>query len=783
VRIYPKGLFLVMALLLLLSGNIAIAAPQAAPEAPTADVANPPDANVREASPEVIEAARLNTGKPDNPYGPGRYPDGVPAFAMPDTSTYSTGIAPEDWEQAPLCVDNDLCLSGDFNGDGKDDVAVLKRDFGAGAEYGDVIVALTGPGRFEPAAKWHDNFCINGAVCKVGDFNGDNRDDIVAFQRGTGGPTHGNVNVLISTGSGFIGPILWNPFFCVGQEICDVGDFNGDNRDDIILFNRSLYGGTLVGDVSVSLSNGTSFSGVGKWHDFFCVEDQDCRVGDINGDNRDDILLFAKNTPGITGYVTAALSTGGSFGSATLWNSFFCVGGEICGVGDFDGDGRTDVLALAGGNPANFGDVYVGLSSGANFVAGQKWNEELCVPGTECVVGDYNGDGRDDLGVFVKSGAQRGQAFVAIAAGSAVGFAVTPGNPPGKWQDYFCVNQEVCATGDFNGDGRDDILFFVRSSQFGSAEGDVFVALSNGTSFGPAQKWHDFFCLANDDCQVGDFNGDGRDDLVSFSRVINGQVFVTLSTGSGFGQTQLWNQFFCPNPEWCKVGDFNGDGADDIVAFTRNAYGNTNAGKVFVALSTPNVPAFVPMGEWNSFFCIQNEWCDTGDFNGDGRDDIIAFSKGSNAKVWVGLATPSQSFLPGVEWNNFFCPGSEVCRIADVNGDGRDDAVTFLRSDYAAVNPVTVGDVVVALSNGTSLVSQPKWNDFFCIGQEHCDVGDFNGDGAADITAFTKTTFGDRAGDVYVALRTAGTGYAFISTPGTVAPRSQWIGSLIIRKK
>jgi hypothetical protein len=118
-----------------------------------------------------------------------------------------------------------------------------------------------------------------------------------------------------------------------------------------------------------------------------------------------------------------------------------------------------------------------------------------------------------------------------------------------------------------------------------------------------------------------------------------------------------------------------------------------------------------------------------------------------------------------------------------VNADGRDDAVTFLRSDYAAVNPIAVGDVVVALSTGVNLATQSKWNDFFCIGQEHCDVGDFNGDGASDITAFTKTTFGDRAGDVYVALRTAGTGYAFISTPGTIAPRSQWLGSLIIRKR
>lgn len=778
-RTYPKGLFLVMALLLLLSSNIAVAGT----ETPTTDVenqgnlVNTPHVDAADVAVQGSAATNGPTGALADPYGPGGYPNDVPAFAVPDASTYTT-LQPEDWETGTLCVDNDVCLSGDFNGDGKDDVAVLKREFGVGAAFGDVLVALAGPGRFEAATKWHDDFCA-GAVCKTGDVNADNRSDIVSFNRATG-----NVNVLISTGAGFAGPQLWNASFCVGQEQCEVGDFNGDNRDDILLFRKSFYSGGQAGDVLVSLSNGTAFAGVGKWQDVFCLGNEVCAVGDLNADGRDDVVAFEhKPRNSSTTKIIVAPSQGGQFNaSPSSWNNYFCPADETCAIADANGDGRDDALALAIGNPINFGDIYVGLSGGTSILAGAKWNEQFCVPGQECVFGDYNGDGRDDIAAFVKSGAQRGQVFVALSGGSPVGFELSPGNPPGKWHDYFCLGQEVCSTGDFNGDGKTDIIYFVRSTQVGSGEGDVFVALSNGTSFGVAQKWHDYFCLGQDNCQIGDFNGDGADDIVSFSRVVNGQVYVALSSRNGFGASQIWNGYFCPNPEWCEVGDFNGDHLDDIVTFLRNTYGNTNAGQVNVAIS--NGSSFVTMSQpWNSnLFCIQNEWCDVGDFNGDGRDDIIAFAKWTSGRVFVGISTGVNFMTSGI-WNNYFCPGNEVCRIGDVNADGVDDILTFLRSEYVSTQPATVGDVVVALSTRGSFVSQPKWNDFFCIGQEFCDVGDFNGDKATDITAFIKSTSTATQGDVYVALRTAGTGYAFIVTPGIPAPKNMMVGSLIIRKK
>jgi hypothetical protein len=752
-----RALTLALILLITIGAGIATAAP--------IEESNTPLGATREPSEQtVLESLRNSMTTPDDPYAAGGYPDELPAFAVPGPEVDGAFAEPAAFNTGVLCSGNDVCLTGDFNADGRDDVAVLKGDFATGAEVGDVLVALSSGASFQPRAKWLEYFCTGGSVCKVADVNGDNRDDLVNFARGAeGSPNRGNVTVALSTGTAFSSPALWHPYFCIGQEVCDVGDFNGDNRADIVLFKKSLYAGSEGGDVLVSLSNGfNQFLAVGKWQDVFCTEDELCRVGDFNGDNRDDIVAFAQRSIVTPGRVNVALSQGGSFNaSPAKWQDYFCPGYEQCEIGDFDANGMDDLLAFAGGgypeNPSTYGDTYVALSGGNSFLPGQKWHDMFCTPGEDCAVGDFNGDGRDDIVRFVKS---NGSAFVALATGTATGFILTPGNPPGKWADYFCINQEQCQTGDFNGDGLTDIAYLVRSTQAGVGEGDVFVALSNGYAFGTPQKWHEYFCLGQDNCQVGDFNADGLDDLVSFSRVTNGLVYVTLSTGNGFGTSTLWNTFFCPNPEWCEVGDFNGDGADDIVTFLRNTYGDTRAGEVNVALSVPNAAQFVTVGRWNGFFCIGNEWCDTGDFNGDGRDDIITFTKGSNANVYVGLST-GVSFLDGQKWHDFFCAGNEQCRIADVDGEGKDDIVTFLRSDYAATSPSTVGDVIVGLSDGGRFLSQPKWNDFFCINQEYCDVGDFNGNGTADIVTFIKSTVGDRAGDVYVATSQIGTGFYF----------------------
>src|SRR3954447_4990969 len=170
------------------------------------------------------------------------------------------------------------------------------------------------------------------------------------------------------------------------------------------------------------------------------------------------------------------------------------------------------------------------------------------------VAGDFNGDGRDDIATFTRGPAA--DVYVALSTGSwFVGTGV-------KWHDYFAVGSETPLVGDFNGDGRDDIATFTRG-----AAADVYVAVSTGSSLvGTGVKWHDYFAVGSETPAVGDFNGDGRDDIATFTRGAAADVYVALSTGRSFAGTGVkWHDYFAAGSELATVGDFNGDHRDDIV--------------------------------------------------------------------------------------------------------------------------------------------------------------------------------------------------------------------------
>ena len=288
--------------------------------------------------------------------------------------------------------------------------------------------------------------------------------------------------------------------------------------------------------------------------------------------------------------------------------------------------------------------------------------------------------------------------------------------------EWFCINNEACRTGDVNGDGRADLIAFTRGTT-----GDVYVALgtANGGFAGTGIKWHDFFAINSETPLVGDWNGDGKDDIAAFTGGTTGDVYVALSTGSSFSGTGVvWHAYFAPTGEVPLAGDWNGDGKDDIAGLTRGTTGD-----VFVALSSG--AGFGARTKWHEFFSINSETPLAGDWNGDGKDDLATLTRGTTGDVYVTFSTGSAFNGTGIKWHDFFCINAEVPFAGDVNHDGKDDLVSFARD--------AGGHVYAARSNGAAFVGTNwVWTTGLCIGDDVCGLADVTGDGRADALAFGR---------------------------------------------
>ena len=288
---------------------------------------------------------------------------------------------------------------------------------------------------------------------------------------------------------------------------------------------------------------------------------------------------------------------------------------ETPAVGDVNGDGRDDIITFTHGDSgAGPLDVYVALSNGSSFGAAQLWQGWWAHRGHAPMVGDFNGDGRDDIWAYTESevyvGLSRGYDFNGSIIVSSFGAA---------------DSDDIGRVADVNGDGRADAVLFSAD-----ATGDVHVMLSTGTSFGAKTKWHEYFAPEGETPLLADVNADGRADLITFTQGMNGsQAIVALSTGAGFGTASVWATWFAPPGEVPAVGRFNNDSRADILTFTRS-------GAVYIGAS--NGSNNFAGALWHSWFGDFNDTLLTGDVNGDGRDDLVAFTQDQTADVWVSLS-------------------------------------------------------------------------------------------------------------------------------------------------
>lgn len=134
---------------------------------------------------------------------------------------------------------------------------------------------------------------------------------------------------------------------------------------------------------------------------------------------------------------------------------------------------------------------------------------------------------------------------------------------------------EAARTGDFDGDGRADVITFTRADP--KAVGQVYVTLSDGAQFvnkrgrrGRSSLWNNWFVISDSEqILVGDFNGDGRDDVASWLGSSTREMYVALSTGKAMAEATVWATEIGFDPrDSVLAGDVDADGKDDVVCFS-----------------------------------------------------------------------------------------------------------------------------------------------------------------------------------------------------------------------
>jgi hypothetical protein len=258
-----------------------------------------------------------------------------------------------------------------------------------------------------------------------------------------------------------------------------IGDFNGDGKADLLvhgLFSEfsssSSRAGNYIEDISLTGTVDDGLTGsihlgdpTGNAHPYRLMDNLVVGVGDFNGDGTSDVLW---RTSSGTGNLELWSMHGGS--APTVTSNMANPGSDtwVAGVGDFNGDGKADILLENG-----LGQLTEWFMDGPNRLAGGADGlvSSAISPGfTLAGVGDFNGDGKSDLVFTAPNGGAVSETVLVIWEMN--GTTIADGHF--IWVTTETSWSKVLATGDYNGDGTADILLQDRSGDL------TFLYMKNG---------------------------------------------------------------------------------------------------------------------------------------------------------------------------------------------------------------------------------------------------------------------------------------------------------------
>ncbi len=286
-------------------------------------------------------------------------------------------------------------VAGDFNGDGKPDIAVLN----AGSNNVSVLLN-NGDGTFQPARTFDAGNSMNAIF--VGDFNGDGKLDLALFLQGNAATAaNGEIRILLGNGDGTFQPGVVTTLTASAIHV-EVGDFNGDKKADLVLANDDPTTLAITLEFLAGKGDGTfqsaqqipapGFDGIAL------------AVADFNKDGKPDLALS------MSGGVQVLLGQGnGTFqsgGTATITYSL-----DGIQTADLNGDGKTDLFVNSHNsitisfpciNPFHHGTCYETKTTDYQELFRGQGNGTFsggvvdASSGPASAFADFNGDGKLD---------------------------------------------------------------------------------------------------------------------------------------------------------------------------------------------------------------------------------------------------------------------------------------------------------------------------------------------------------------------------------------------------
>jgi hypothetical protein len=423
--------------------------------------------------------------------------------------------------------------TGDFNGDGVTDLALLLNSASFALNTSVQILLGSTSGTFAPGASLP-------IAATTGTASGFSLGPMAAVSLSDNGPldlvvSNTVLNVFRGDGKGNFTP---TGSYAVGTTPLLFADLNGDGKQDLIAV--GLAGVYILpgnGDGTFQALPATPIYGT---------------TADVNNDGIADILFFPASTPeaGPGNFFATALGRGdGTYSVLDQTTAFPTAKGYLLMLGDLNGDGKIDTVAIQPGSnpnalPCPVADAqlvsYVGSGDGRFQAVGTPLALGVSDAGVG-VTGDFNSDGNLDLILPYNIGCEEGLLFLPGKGDGTFGSPVNLNVSQG-------LQNPVLVAGDLNNDKKLDLIW-----------GDA-VFLGNGDGTFKQSPLNPTSPPTVSVIALADLNGDGILDAV-----FSPGTSIYAGNGDGTFQTTPFYTAPLPGAQTFAIADVNGDGHPDLL--------------------------------------------------------------------------------------------------------------------------------------------------------------------------------------------------------------------------